>query len=566
MMNANSYVEYWSTANLTAIEATLWREDQSTPTDLAWLDLSWKYPEYFWIGLHTYWKRLQVVQTKSTVLSCYDFYNDLVVRQSSQAMTPAYTWFENDHWQTWSYAELEQTANSLAATWEKCGVQAGETLVILHPQGLHWLTALLAGLRLGLVISLLPPQGNTFVHHRLENLAPQWLVMDSLYRHRLATVWQDIILPNTLSSSLPMRQAHLYPGTAIIAQCLDPTSLTPDLPYAISAESLYLGALRDSVFALGIKPTQVCAAPDWHSMESQPALMLAVLLGGGTWVHIERADLEKNPERLLEQHIDVLGVSRSLRDLLQRNPPSGEKPWRYWFRHPAESADLTVWQDFSKKLQLQDSYSGNLLWNNTLGGAIFFSSRCRGIPHHEAIPAAGLCWQFGVITAPDLPCLDGCGRIALGTEEEGDIIWTPTPHILTCYLNTWHYLGNYPRGRAARTYPRQEILSVLSSCERYLALIESPVVGGDADPRQVLLAFGENVDVKALQTCIETELGSEFLPDRIECLPLLPKRNEEGGADQEWCQLHYLTGELYRRQRHAIYCRLSALKKIILKC
>ena len=553
----------WFNANFAAIEASLWREELGTPTDLAWLDLSWKNPDHFWMALHNYWKRQQGMQTKSTALSCYDFYNDLVVRQKSHT-TPAYIWFDGDNWQTLSYAELEQSVNGLAAAWEDVGVQAGETLVILYPQGPRWLTALLAGLRLGLVVSLLPPQGNTFVQHRLEKLAPQWLVMDSLYRHRLAVVWQKIALPNTPSSSPPTRQSHLYSGTAIIAQCFDPTSLTPDLPCPVDAASLYLGAVRDGVLSLGIKPGLACAAPDWHSMESQPALVLAVLLNGGTWVHIELSALEKKPERLLEQPIDILGVSRSLRDLLRQNPPNGEKSWRYWFRHPAESADLTLWLDFIQKAQLQSSYSGNILWNTTLGGAIFFSSKCLGQAHHETIPAAALCWQFGRITDPDLPCLDGSGRIALGKEEKGKMLWTPTPHILALYLNAWHYLGNYPRGRAARTYPRQEILDVLSACQPYLALIEASVHGGDADPRQVLLAFGEGVDTKALQARIETELGSEFLPDRIEVLPLLPKRNKAGGADQEWCQFHYLTGELYRRQRHEIYRCLSELKQKIL--
>jgi hypothetical protein len=562
-MSINDDSFSWFTADFTAIEMALWREEPGTPADLPWLDLSWQNPEHFWMALHVYWKRLQGMQTKSTALSCYDFYNDLVVRQKSHT-TPAYTWFDGDRWQTWTYAELEQRVNSLAAAWEEAGVQAGETLVILYPQGSRWLTALLAGLRLGLVISFLPPQGNTFVHHRLENLAPQWLVMDSLYRHRLAQVWQEMALPNTPSSSAPTRQSHLYSGMAIIAQCFDPTSSTPDMPCPVDAASLYLGAMRDGVLSLGIKPGQVCASPGWHSMESQPALILAVLLNGGTWVHIESAELKKKPERLLEQHIDVLGVSRTLRDLLRKNPLDGEKSWRYWFRNPAESADLTLWQDFIQKMQLQTCYSGNLLWNATLGGAILFSTKYLGQSHHEAIPAAAMCWQFGIILSPDLPCLDDSGRIALGKKDKEEMLWTPTPHILALYLNTWHYLGNYPRGRAARTYPRQEILDVLATCEPYLALIETSIYGGDADPRQVLLAFGESVNVKALQARIETELGSEFLPDRIEVLPLLPKRNEQGGADQEWCQFHYLTGELYRRQRHAIYRCLSELKQKIL--
>lgn len=562
-MTPNDAVMTWSIAEFAAIEASLWHEDQFESADLAWLDLSWKDPAHFWKGLHAYWKQQQAVQTKSTVLSCYDFYTDLVVRQTHRT-TPAYRWFDGEIWKSWSYAELEQTVNGLAAAWEVIGVQPGEILAILHPPGPDWLMALLAGLRLGLVISLLPPQGNAFVQRRLENLAPQWLAMDQLYRHRLAADWQEITLPNNRSSSPPIRQPYLYRGIEVIAQCFDPTSPSPDLPLPVAAETLYLGALRDGILALGIKPGLTCAAPGWHSMESQPALLLAVLLNGGTWAHIDFAHLEKQPARLLEQQIDVLGVSRHLREVLQQNPLPGEKSWRYWFRQPAESSDLRLWQNFVQKQQLQMSYCGTLLWNATMGGAIFFSTKCRGQPHHQAIPAAGMVWQFGMVVDPELPCLDGSGRIALGKQEEGEMVWTATPHILALYINSWHYLGNYPRGRAGRTYPRQEIMAILSDCEFYLALIESPVAGGDADPRQVLLVFGENVDTKALLTRIETELGSEFLPDRIEVLPLLPKRNEEGGADREWCQFHYLTGELYRRQRGAIYRCLSELKQKIL--
>jgi hypothetical protein len=332
----------------------------------------------------------------------------------------------------------------------------------------------------------------------------------------------------------------------------------------VDADSLYLGALRDGILALGIKPGLTCAAPGWHLMESQPALILAVLLNGGTWIEIDCHSLEKEPEKLVEQHIDVLGVSRYLRDAIQEKAWQGEKPWRYWFKHPAESTDITVWQDFVTKMQLQKSYSGNLLWNTSQGGAIFFSSRCLGQVHQEAIPAAGMIWQLGVITAPDLPRLDGFGQIALGKEVKNKMIWTATPHILGIYLKTWHYLGNYPRGRAGRTYPREEILGVLGGYEFFLALIEVPVPNGNADPRQVLLVFGENIDTKALQFRIETQLGREFSPDRIEVLPLLPKFNEDSGADQEWCQFHYSTGELYRRQHGIIYRHLSELKQKIL--
>ncbi len=552
-----------SSASFALIEASLWVEDQRASVDLAWLDLSWQQPVRFWKTLHAYWERRQASQSKSIPWARYDFYHDLLVRQKDQTIA-AFIWFDSGIWHTWTYAELGQVVNGLAASWELVGVQPGDALAILHPQGPHWLAAFLAGLRLGLVVSLLPPQGNAFVNRRLKNLDPQWLAIDHLYRHQLALTWQDKVLPNTLSSLPPTRRSYEYPGANVVVQCFDPTSPAPDTAYSVDANTLYLGALRDGVLALGINPGQKCAAPGWHSLESQPSMVLAVLFSGATWVHIELADIEKEPEHVVAQQIDVLGISRALRDILRRNPPIGEKNWCYWFRHPAESADFNIWQDFIQELQLEASYSGNLLWNTVRGGAIIFSVKCRGRSHYKVMPAAGLCWQLGIIDSPDLPCLGGWGRLALGKEEKGELVWTATPYILIPFQKAWNYLGQYPRFRAGRTYPKQEILDLLADKVRYMALVEASVHGGDTDPRQVLLVFGAGINATALHTLIETELGEDFLPDGIECLPLLPKRDAKGRADQAWCQAHYLTGELYRRQRSEIYCRLSELKQKIL--
>ncbi|NOQ35098.1 MAG: AMP-binding protein [Methylococcaceae bacterium] len=260
-MSSNNEINPWSTANIAAFEASLWREEKGLFTDVAWLELSWKEPIQFWRGLHDYWKQQQAVQTKSMSLESYDFYHDLLIKPKAET-TLAYVWFDGELWETWSYAELRQAVDSLAASWEQAGVQAEETLAILHQQGPQRITAILAGLRLGLLITLLPPQGDSFVQHRLENLEPQWLVMDQLYRHRLAKNWQEQTLPDKLSSSPPMRQPYLYPAKAIVLQSFDPTSLTPDIPCLVDADTLYLGALRDGIFALGLKAGQACAAPD----------------------------------------------------------------------------------------------------------------------------------------------------------------------------------------------------------------------------------------------------------------------------------------------------------------
>ena len=562
-MEKDNKLAPWSIASFTRIEAGLWEEDINATIDASWLDASWQDPVSFLKALHSYSERRQACSFKSIPFFRYDFYYDLIVRHKVQT-TPAYMWLDNDVWRTWTYAELGAMVNGIVVSWEDSGVEPGDSLTILHPQGPYWIIALLAGLRLGAIISILPPQGNAFVSRRLKNIKPKWLAIDHLYRHQLEQAWQDKVLPNTISSLQPSRVSYEYLSNEIVIQSFDPTNEIPDAVCSVDANTFYLGALRDGIFALGIKQGQKCAAPGWYELESQPSMILSVLLHGGTWVHAELSEIEKQPERLLDQQIEVIGISKALRDVLQRNPPIGDKNWRYWFRHPAESADFTVWQNFIRELKLETSYSGNLICNTAKGGGILFSSRVRGHAHYKIFPGAGLCWQIGIVNSPALPSLNSSGRLALGKEKEDKIIWAATPYLLSFFHHQWLYVGQYPRFRAGRTYPRLELLDLLHGKFPYVAFVEAFINDGSSDPSQVLLTFMDNMDSTTLHDLIKRELGDDFLPDKIENITILPKLNDKGGADQKWCQTNYQIGELYRRERSPIHRCISELKQIII--
>jgi hypothetical protein len=544
------------------IDAALWLEGAALPGSLAWLERSWQEPAAFWKALHSQAERREPGVSKSAPLRHYDFYHDLVGRRLA-AGTTALTWFDGGAWRTWSHAELAQAAEGWAAGWERAGAMPGDIVAILHPPGPRLLSALLAAFRLGLVVAVLPPWGPDFLERRLANLAPRWLAVEPLFLRGLKDEWRELALPDQPAPAGPLPRSHVYPGTAPAAYGFDPCSPTPDLPVPVSADSLYLGALRDGVLSLGLRPGQACAAPGWHPLECQPSLMLAVLLSGAGWVEIDPAELEKAPARLLERPIDVLGVTRRVRDLLLKQPLPGPKPWRYWFRQPAESMDLTVWQGFIERLELGECYAGNFLCNAALGGALLFSVRRRGLAHLGVLPAAGACWQLGVLTAPDLPSIGGVGRLASGQRGEKGVEWTATPYVLGPNRGEWFSLGVYPRGRAGRTYPREEVLAVLAG-QPYAALVEVPLVGSENDALQVLLLFGGTVPEADWRAHIAKRLGADFLPDRIERLALLPRLDAEGRADPAWCQDHYLTGELYRRERSPVYRCLNELKRRVL--
>jgi len=547
------------------IEQALWQGTPEAVLNLGWLEQSRLDSAAFWKALHAYWACRQAGLSKSIPFESYDFYHDLLARQKERAGL-ALSWLDGESWREYSVAGLMQAADGIAAAWEKAGAGAGETVAILHQRLPEWLPALLAGLRLGMVVSLLPPQGFGFLMRRLQNLEPQWIAAEPLYFHQLPERWRALMLPAAGDGySHPDRLPHRYPASSTVALCFDPTSPTPDIPRAVDADTLYLGALRDGVLALGVRPGQLCAAPGWHMLESQPSLVLAALLSGGGWVDIELADLKKLPGRLFEQPIDILGICRELRDLLTAAQlPSAERRWRYWFRNPSESNDLFLWLDLVARLRMEKTYSGNAIWNAASGGAIVFSTRCRGTPHYGVIPAAGVDWRLGALAAPELPSVSGHGRLSFGKEIEGETVWEPTPHILSPFGGGWQYLGFFPSGRSGRTYPFQEVMEALNGLAPGMALIEAPVVNGEGNVRYVLLVFGSEKNEAKLRAVIQKEMGGEFLPDVFEFLPLLPKLDEQGKADQDWCRYHYLSGELYRRQRKPLYRRLSELKQTIL--
>lgn len=547
--------------DFTAINASLYAENLGVTGDLSWLERSRQQPAAFQGALVSYWDRLTAVSGRSVPPERYDLYYDLIERFKDKT-APALRWYEQGRgWQQLSYAELNQFAEALSEFWNDAGAKAGDVIAILYPFGRDWLVALLAGFRLGLVVSALPPQGRAFVARRLESLAPQWLAGERLFLRGLTPDWQALVLPDS-SSAAPVKRYFGYSGGSTVALCFDPTATPVDQPRVVSIDSLYWGALRDGIVTLGLAPGLACAAPGWHLLETQPALMLSVLFCGACFVHFDMADLEQAPERLSEQKIDVLGVSPDLRELLRNRPIAVEKNWRFWFRHPAESGDLALWQDFVTRLQLNTVPSGNLIWNASLGGCVVFSVRRRGQAHNECFPAACLHFQVGNVAAPEQPAPGNSGLLALEIIQDGEAAWVVTPYLIATRGDACLYLGTYPGGRAGRVYPNAEVLGVLAQDAGYPALVEVPM--GADDALRVLLAFGGKGNSETWLARIETELGAEFRPDRLECLPLLPKRDDEGAVDQAWCQKHYLSGELYRRQRKPIYRCLSELKQLIL--
>lgn len=567
--------------DLGAFEVSLYRQGMERLGDVAWIEESCLNPESFWAGLTVAQRRLCPWPVKSVPLKHYDFYHDIAVRLAGSTV-PALRWpSSSGEWQELSYADLGRRAEALAAAWVEAGAEVGKTVALVYFPGDRLTVALLAALKLGLNLSLLPPEGRRLLRRRLEALAPDLVAAEEIHTPLLMP-WRDRFLPEEPVTPLLRGTGHAevsaaYSSGRTAALLFDPCSSTPLEPRPLTADALYLCALRDGLLSLGLRPGDAYAAPGFDLLETQPALLLAGLLNGATFIHMPLASLEKHPEHLTAFPLKVLGLSRKTRDLLLRRPVALGKTCRHWFRHPSETVDLEPWSRCVKASDLTDAFASNLLWNASWGGCLLISARRRGTPHLGVLPAPGVPWRLGeaadaaTVSLGDwgllVPCLPGWTE---KEEKEG----RPAPILLGRHGNEWLFMRPPHAAKNGHFYPGCEV--ALAAAEALTqgfscCVVTVPTAGAQDDPHQVLLVFTAGGGRAAVQTdtaafsreihrCIEREMGADFQLDRVEFVPLLPRLNDEGKVDDAWCADQYLSGRLQRKTRHPIFRTLALLK------
>ncbi len=560
--------------DLALIENQLCKERLELPGELGWLEESYRTPEVFWQALRHTQDAFFPLPGKSIPFEKYDFYHDIVIR-NQQNTDPAFRWYDSVlGWQEISYSQLGASANRKAAAWTRLGLQAGQKLCIVYPLGLSYVVSLLAALKIGLTVSFLPPGGKRFLQRRLESLAPDHIVTDEMY-FSLLPAWGDHIVPQGESAEetdTDSEHSHTYPSGDVVALLFDPCSQEPHVPMELTSDAAYLCPVRDGIIALGLRPGHIVAAPGFHFLETQPGLILACLVNGGTYLHLEPEDITRDPELLTAHPIRVMGVTSQVRDTLLEKPVKFEKPWYYWFRNPAESPDMEQWQLFIETLGLEEVFSGNVKYDVALGGCSLFSIRRKGQAHFHVLPSAGVPWALTDPAGGDFEALAEYGvfcPVAPG-KEEGE--YTAGTSILAKSRRQWLFLGSRVSGRAGRNYPWTEILEAIESLHycSCCSIVKIPPFGPSGDPAFALLVFtggkegvGKAAVTKEIFNAIEREMGNEFFPDRIQFFPLYPRRDSDGIVDHDWCRDQYLTGALFRKSREETYWCLSQLRQYL---
>ena len=558
--------------DLTFLDGTLSKNDLEQTKNLDWLYESYERPAAFWVTLKNTNHSFFPIPGKSSLFKKYDFFYDIIIRNQENT-SPAFCWYDSVlGWKHISYTDLGVLASQKAESWARSGALAGEKICIVLPMGLRFVVALLAALKLGLLISLLPPSGRRFIKNRLEILSPEYIESEEIY-FPLLKPWAEIILPElktTGKSGTDIERSHVYDSGTPICLCFDPSSQTPCTPIELTSDTLYLCPMRDGILPLGMRPGESMAASGFHFLEIQPALILSTLLNGATYHHMASKDVMERPELLNDHPVRSMGLGMKLRDSLLRGSPAITDPWRCLFCNPAESNDLSLWQQLIKHLKIEDSFFMNLKWDAASGGCSLFSLKVKGKAHSSVLPSAGTRWKLCDTSGNDLVSFGNFGILSVETLGRDDETMQLTPSIISRYKNEWLYTGSHVRGRYGRYYPKKEILEAIESIpECHLSSIadlpDSQIPGRH---RFVLLIFkGAEADIdeaesrSKIDSVIAAQLGDEFIPDRIEFFPLYPRRNEDRTIDHDWCQFQYVTGLLFNKSKDEMFQCVTRLRK-----
>lgn len=393
--------------DLASIEGDLTRAPHEAAGLMKWLTHSYEEPQTFWPLLMEACSRLTAPPLKSRAFARYDFFHDIVARHQ-KSPSPAFRWYDRlKGWKAMSYEELGNMAAEMAARWTRLGAAPGQKLCILSPLSQQSVTAFVAAMKIGLVVSLLPAGGKSFLHKRIEALAPDCIWTEELYTQMIPD-FRHLVLPETMPSGEgePDSRSHAYGSGEPFAFCFDPCTEEPHVPKVLNSDAAYLCAVRDGLIALGLKPGMAFASPVHDPLQAQPALLLACLLTGATYVHMSLEDVERNPELLAQHPLRALGVSVPVREILLQRPFDASKAWQSWFRDPGESQDLSMWTDFVQALSLKQVPAGNQRWNSSLGGCLLFSIKRTGHPHLQVLPSAGVRWRLSDPVDPKRESLD----------------------------------------------------------------------------------------------------------------------------------------------------------------
>lgn len=501
---------------------------------------------------------------KSRPRDGFDIYHDCVTALLGRRRT-ALLGREGEGWTSVSYESLHARCNGLAAAWLEEGAAPGQTVAVVAHPGIDQAVALLTAFRLGMLPTLIPPLGPTFVRDALRRCEAERVAAAGRHRGLLGAASGGALPVNAGAKGTGPTGSFTYPTGKPAARLLTPFGTTENGLAEVSAQTLLEGAVRDALFAYTLDSPDTLAAPGFELTQHEPALLLAPLVVGATRAYLAEADLAAEPELLGQLGVTILGLHRHVRDQWMREQRKLPPAIRAWFRSLTDEVDGNSWDLFWKTVPGPKQPNFSVVNGAAAGGAALFSAPSSLAPSTRLWPAPGVSWSLGEIGATLVNALNDTGVFRIQRGEEVD------PAFVQAIIGRWEagfvYGGSLDLGPDSHPYPyalAEEVLGRLPTV-RHAAAFSAPGRWLN-ESRIVLLAFvearhpGEKppVELHELEALLRRELGPRFVPDRIEILPLRP-RILDGVVDRAWCRSQYFTGMFHLKARSEAFILLGRL-------
>lgn len=497
----------------------------------------------------------------------FDLFFDLCVARGGGGERAALRYHTREAgWESVTYRELAVAAARLAHRWQRAGAAPGAKLTLVAGPGPELAVGLVAALKLGLTITLLPPGGATFLRERLRQSGCAFIATVSLYQQLLSAQpeWASKLLPpiSELGAGPELQSSHLYADDAAAFACFSPVNDPPTEPVPVAAGRAFLLAVRDALLGFRLRPGDAIACLGCDFLQYQPALLLAVLAAGATYVHLDERELSRDPRLvglLAGQPLRALVLSAGGAVLLGRGPRGALSTVRALYCDAAQGASVEWWRTSLSQLgELPPLYA--LYYDSAAGGSTLWSG-----PQPGRGPLA-------LYPAPGVPfVLKPVGLAPVVSTLSGTFVAATQPYAVACFAKLPAGLVPVamlePR-RQGHAFPTAEVLAVVDQVDTGRGACDAAVVaippgGSTLDARFHLVVFTASAPAQGLAKRIEEALLRELLPghqpDAIVLLPLHARR-KDGQVDAAWVRGQYLQGRLQAKVQDPMFKLLTELR------
>ncbi len=524
--------------------------------------------ELFWNSVWALHSSISPNPSKSLLNTQYDFYYDCILRHPESHI--AFSQIEEGGFVTsWSYKKLHRCINYQLKKWLKQPPKPQTFAAIIISPGIEFVIALMAALRLGLIICCLSPQSLCLSPSHLSSLLNKLQLDLIISKKPLEHITTPTLLIEDLreSDEDPLIDSYLYPAEQTLQFSLALHRKEPYIFLPLDAHTTYLQALRDGLLALNLKPETPWITPFACPLLHEPWQTLASLLCGAHLMHVTDETLINDPLILKDKKPHHVHFSRQLLNLWTKDPGCPSKSLKSFSISPTDLR-FPFWKSLIQINDLEKIPSFQALIDNSLGGITLLSKPTTHCPDLYLKPSFGTPWQFKNFNKSPIGSLSQTLLSPPNIQKESNYLLSqinddfllvstdkPAKEGITLPLNHLEQtLSSLPFVKSCLIYPTSKPHDSTNSHLTYLIFVDPAKNDISETTKQ---SWSQQI-----HSLITEHIGSIFTPDHIEYFFLIPKMTGSL-PDRTWCLNQYSSGLLSKKNKTQVYQLLSILKKLI---